>query len=130
MSITRQFIKKRTVLCLLLLVIAFYAAGIYLRYRSLYDDDLMIELIRNDERVEFEHVQLESVVMSTRFWGLFGVSSPGFGGGSTMYIRYFTAWKYSPDEVSEEDNYKKCGWVDMRHRVYMSDPLKGSWGFV
>ena len=130
MSKNRQFINKRMVLYLILLVIAFYAAWIYMRYKSLYDDDLMMDLIKNDDRVEYEHIQLESVVMSTKFWSLFGRSSPSFGRGSTLYIRYFTAWKYPPDEVSKENNYKKVGWVDMRHRIHVSIPLKGNQGFI
>ncbi|MDH5704265.1 MAG: hypothetical protein OEY99_08625 [Aigarchaeota archaeon] len=130
MSKTRKLINKRTVLCLTLLLIALYVADVYLQYRSLYDDDLMLELIKSEERVEFEYIQLEEVKMSTGFWGLLGVSSPSSGRGSTLYIRYFTAWKYNPDEVSPEDNYKKYGWVDMRHRVKVSDSLEGNVGFV
>lgn len=123
MSKTRKLINKRSVICLVLLVIAFYATWICIRYRSIYNDDLMLELIKNDERVEFEYIQLESVVPSPKFKNF-------FGSGSTMYIRYFTAWKYSPDEISIADNYKKHGWVDMRHRVHVSDPLKGDVGFI
>ena len=130
MGETKRFINKRTVLCLALLVIAFYAAGVYMRYRSLYDDDLMMELIKSDERVEFEHIQLESVVLGPKFRNPFLVSSLRFGRDSTLYIRHFTAWMYSPDEVSEADNYKKLGWVDMRHRVHVSDSLQGSAGFI
>ena len=130
MSKTRKLINKRTLLCLTLLLIALYVADVYLRYRSLYDDGLVLELIKSEERVEFEYIQLGEVKMSTGFWGLFGVSSPSFGRGSTMYIRYFTAWKYNPDEVSQEDNYKKCGWVDMRHRLKVSDSLEGNVGFI
>jgi len=70
----------------------------------------VLELIKSEERVEFEYVQLGEVRMGTGFWGLLGVSSPGSVRGSTLYIRYFTAWKYDPDEVSQEDNYKKYGW--------------------
>lgn len=130
MSKTRKLINKRTVLCLTLLLIALYVADVYFRYRSLYDEDLMLELIKNEERVEFEHVQLGEVRMGTGFWGLLGVSSPGFGRGSTLYVRYFTAWKYDPDEVDQEENYKKYGWVDMRRRVKVSDSLEGDMGFV
>jgi len=130
MSKNRQFINKRTVLCLILLVIAFYAVGLYMRYRSLYDDDLMMELIKNDEIVEYEHIQLESVVLRPKFRGIFGGSRSGFGWGFDMYIRYFTVWKYPPDEVSKADNYKKHGWVDMRHRVHVSISLKGNQGFI
>lgn len=78
MGETKRFINKRTVLCLALLVIAFYAAGVYMRYRSLYDDDLMMELIKSDERVEFEHIQLESVVLGPKFRNPFIVSSLRF----------------------------------------------------
>jgi hypothetical protein len=130
MSKTKKLINKRMLLCLTLLLITLYVAYVYLRYRSLYDDDLMLELIKSEERVEFEYVQLGEVKMSTVFWGLFGVSSPSFGRGSTLYIRYFTAWKYNPDEVNQEDNYKKYGWVDMRHRVKVSDSLEGNMGFI
>ena len=130
MSKTRKLINKRTLLCLTLLLIALYVADVYLRYRSLHDDDLMLELIKSEERVEFEYIQLGEVKMSTGFWGLFGVSSPSFGRGSTMYIRYFTAWKCNPDDVNQEDNYKKYGWVDMRHRVKVSDSLEGNVGFI
>ena len=130
MGETKRFINKRTVLCLVLLAIVFYAAGVYMRYRSLYDDDLMMELIKSDEGVEFEHIQLESVVLGPKFRNPFLVSSLRFGRGSTLYIRHFTAWMYSPDEVSEADNYKKLGWVDMRHRVHVSDSLQGSAGFI
>lgn len=130
MSKTRKLINKRTVLCLTLLLIALYFVDVYLRYRSLYDDDLILELIKSEERVEFECVQLGEVKMSTGFWGLLGLSSPSFGSGSTLYVRYFTAWKYNPDEVSPEDNYKQYGWVDMRHRVKVSDSLEGNVGFV
>lgn len=122
MSKTRKLINKGTVLGLLLLVISCYSAGIYMRYRSLYDDDLMMELIKNDERVEYEHIQLERVVPSPKV--------RTFGSDSTMYIRYFTAWKYPPEEISKVDNYKKHGWVDMKHRVHVSDPLKGNLGFI
>ena len=58
MSKTRRFINKRTALYVSLLMIVFYAADIYVRYRSLCDDDLMMELIMRDERVEYEHVRL------------------------------------------------------------------------
>lgn len=122
MDKTKRLVNKRTVLYLVLLVIAFYGAGIYVRYRSLYDDDLVMELIKSDERVEYEHVQLGSVVPSPKF--------RTFGSGSTLYIRYFTAWKYLPDEVSIEDNYKKFGWVDMRHSVHVSVSLRGTVGFI
>lgn len=101
-----------------------------MRYRSLYDDDLMMELIKSDEKVEFEYIQLESVVLSPQFKNPFLVSSPSLGRGSTLYIRYFTAWMYSPDEVRKADNYKKLGWVDMRHRVHVSISLQGSAGFI
>ncbi len=130
MNETRKLVNKRTVLCLTLLLIALYIADFYLRYRSLHDDGLVLELIRSEERVEFEHVQLGEVKMGTGFWGLLGLSSPGFEGGSTLYVRYFTAWKYDPDEVSPEDNYKQYGWVDMRRRVKVSDSLEGDVGFV
>lgn len=123
MSKTRNVINKRTVLCLLLLGVALYSAWIYVRYRSLHDDDLMMELIKNDERVEFEHIQLSRVSPSPKFKNV-------FGSGSTLYIRYFTAWKYPPDEVSKTDNYKKHGWVDMRHCVHASITLKGTEGFI
>lgn len=123
-SKTRKLSNKRTVLCLTLLLIALYVTDIYLRYRSLYDDNLMLELIKNEERVEFERIQLGKVRMSTGFWGPLGVSSQSFERGSTLYIRYLTAWKYDPDEVSQEDNYKKYGWVDMRHRMKVNDSLE------
>lgn len=130
MSKTRKLINKRTVLCLTLLLITLYVVDVYVQYRSLHDDGLMLELIKSEERVELEYVQLGEVKMSTGFWGLFGVSSPSFGKGSTMYIRYFTAWKYNPDEVNQEDNYKKYGQVDMRHSVKVSDSLEGNVGFI
>jgi hypothetical protein len=130
MSKNRKLINKRTLLCLTLLLTALYVADVYLRYRSLYDDGLVLELIKSEERVEFEYVQLGEVKMSTELWGIFGVSSPSFGRGSTLYIRYFTAWKYNPDEVNQEDNYKKYGQVDMRHRVKVSDSLEGNVGFI
>ena len=123
MNKTRNTINKRTVLYLLLLVVALYSAWIYIRYRSLHDDDLMMELIKNDERVEFEHIQLSRVSPSPKFKNI-------FGSGSTLYIRYFTAWKYPPDEVRKADNYKKHGWVDMRQRVHVSITLKGNQGFI
>jgi hypothetical protein len=123
MNKTRNAINKRTVLYLLLLVVALYSAWIYIRYRSLHDDDLMMELIKNHERVEFEHIQLSRVSPSPKLKNV-------FGSGSTLYIRYFTAWKYHPDEVSKADNYKKHGWVDMRHRVHVSIALKGTEGFI
>ena len=106
-----------------LLVIAFYAADIYVRYRSLCDDDLMLELIMRDERVEYEHVRFYRVLPTPNFMTL-------SGSGSTLYIRYFTAWKYPPDEVSIADNFKKYGWVDMRRRVHVSDPLEGDVFFI
>ena len=130
MSKTRKLINKRTVLCLTLLLIALYVADVYLRYRSLYDDGLVLELIKSEDRVEFEYVQLGEVKMGTGFWGLLGVSSPSLGRGSTLCVRYFMAWKYDPDEVDQEENYKKYGWVDMRHRVKVSDSLEGDMGFV
>ena len=123
MSKTRRLIDKRTALCVSLLVIAFYAADIYVRYRSLCDDDLMMELIKRDERVEFEHVRFDRASPSPNFMTL-------SRSGSTLYIRYFTAWKYPPDEVSMADNYKKYGWVDMRRRVHVSVPLEGDVGFI
>lgn len=123
MSKTRNAINKRTVLFLLLPVVALYVAGIYIRYRSLHNDDLMIELINNDERVEFEYIQFSRVSPSPKFKNI-------FGSGSTLYIRYFTAWKYPLDEVSKADNYKKHGWVDMRHRVHVSITLRGNQGFI
>ena len=130
MSKNRKLINKRTLLCLTLLLTALYVADVYLRYRSLYDDGLVLELIKSEERGEFEYVQLGEVKMSTELWGLFGVSVPSFGRGLTMYVRYFTAWKYNPDEVNQEDNYKKYGQVDMRHRVKVSDSLEGNVGFI
>lgn len=123
MSKTSRLINKRTALCVSLLVIAFYAADIYVRYRSLCDDDLMMELIMRDERVEFEHVRFDRASPSPNFMTL-------SRSGSTLYIRYFTAWKYPPDEVSMADNYKKYGWVDMRRRVHVSVPLEGDVGFI
>ena len=130
MSETRKSVNKRTVLCLTLLLIALYTADVYMRYRSLHDDGLVLELITSEERVEFEHVQLGEVRVGTGFWGLLGVSSPSSGRGSTLYVRYFTAWKYDPDEVGPEENYKQCGWVDMRRRVKVSDSLEGDMGFI
>ena len=130
MSKTRKLINKRMVLCLTLFLIALYVADVYIRYRFLNDDGLVLELIKGEERVEFEYVQLGEVKMSTGFWGLIGVSSPGSGMGSTLYVRYFTAWKYDPDEVSQEENYKKYGWVDMRHHVKVSDSLGEDVGYI
>jgi hypothetical protein len=83
----------------------------------------MMELINNDERVEFEHIQLSRVSPSPKFKKI-------FGSGSTLYIRYFTAWKYPLDEVSKAENYKKHGWVDMRHRVHVSIAFKGTEVFI
>ena len=123
MSKTIRFINKRTALCVSLLVITFFAADIYVRYRSLCDDDLMLELIMRDERVEYEHVRFYRVLPTPNFMTL-------SGSGSTLYIRYFTAWKYPPDEVSIADNFKKYGWVDMRRRVHVSDPLEGDVFFI
>ena len=57
MSKNRKLINKRTLLCLTLLLTALYVADVYLRYRSLYDDGLVLELIKSEERVEFEYVQ-------------------------------------------------------------------------
>ena len=130
MSKTGKLINKRTVLCLTLLLTALHVADTYLRYRSLYDDGLVLELIKSEGSVEFEYVQLGEVRMGTGFWGLLGVSSPSSGRGSTLYIRYFTAWKYDPNEVSPEYNYKQYGWVDMRRRVKVSDSLEGNVGFI
>ena len=48
MSKTMRFINKRTALCVSLLVVALYAADVYVRYRSLCDDDLMLELIMRE----------------------------------------------------------------------------------
>jgi len=123
MSKTIRFINKRTVLCVSLLVVALYAADVYVRYRSLCNDDLMMELIMRDERVEYEHVRFYRVLPTPNFMTL-------LGSGSTLYVRYFTAWEHPPDEVSMADNYKQYGWVDMRRRVYVSDPLKGDVGFI
>lgn len=123
MSKTIRFINKRTALCVSLLVIAFFAADIYVRYRSLCDDDLMMELIMRDERVEYEHVRFYRVLPTPNFMTL-------VGSGSTLYVRYFTAWKYPPDEVSMADNYKQYGWVDMRRCVHVSDPLEGDVFFI
>jgi len=123
MSKTKRFINKRTALCVSLLVIAFYAADVYVRYRSLCDDDLMMELIMRDERVEYDHVRFYRVSPSPNFMTL-------LRSGSTLYIRYFTAWKYPPDEVNIADNYKQYGYVDMRRRVHVGDPLEGDVGFI
>jgi hypothetical protein len=123
MGKTRRLINKRTVLRVLLLVVALYVADVYVRYRSLCDDDLVMELIMRDERVEYEHVRLDRASQSPGFTIV-------FGSGSTLYVRYFTAWEHPPDEVSAADNYKQHGWVDMRRRVYVSDPLKGDMGFI
>ena len=99
-------------------------------YRSLHDDDLILELINGDENVEFEYIQLGGVVMSPSVRNLLGAHSSSFGRGSTLFIRYFTAWKYPPDEVSKAENYKELGWVDMRHSVYVSIVLKGNEGLI
>ena len=123
MSKTIQFINKRTALCVSLLVFALYAADIYVRFKSLYDNDLMMELIVTDERVEYKHIQLDRVSPSPKLKTL-------YGSGSTLYIRYFTAWKYPLDEVSTADNYKKYGWVDMRRRVHVGVPLEGDMGYI
>ena len=123
MSKTIRFINKSTALCVSLLVVALYAADVYMRYRSLCDDDLVMELIMRDERVEYEHVRLDRASPSPGFTIVFGSSS-------TLYVRYFTAWEHPPDEVSVADNYKQHGWVDMRRRVHVSDPLKGDVGFI
>jgi hypothetical protein len=130
MSKTKKLINKRMVLCLTLLLIALYVADVYIRYRFLNDDGLVLELIKSYEGVEFEYVQLGEVKMGARFWGLLGVSSPSLGRGSTLYVRYFTAWKYDPNEIDQEENYKKIGWVDMRHRVKVSDSLEGDVGYI
>ena len=129
-SKTRRFINRKTVLCLILLVILIFAGGIYVCYRSLHNVDLILELINGDENVEFEYIQLGGVVLSPSVRNLFVASSSSFGRGSTLFIRYFTAWKYPPDEVSKADNYKKLGWVDMRHRVNVSIVLKGNEGLI
>jgi hypothetical protein len=129
-SKTRKLINKRTVLCLTLLLTALYVADVYLRYRSLFDDGLMLELIKGEERVEFEYVQLGEVKMNNWFLGLLGVSSPSSGRGLTMYVRYFTVWKYYLDEVNLEYKYKQSGCVDMRHHVKGSDSLEGNVGFI
>lgn len=65
----------------------------------------MLKLIKSEERVEFEYIQLGEVKISTGFWSFLGVSSQSYRKGSTMYIRYFTARKYNLDEVSQDDNY-------------------------
>ena len=82
----------------------------------------MMELI-NDERVEFEHIQLSRISPSPKFKNI-------FGSGSTLYIRYFTDWKYPLDDVRKAENYKKHGWVDIEHRVHVSIALKGTEGFI
>ena len=123
MSKTIRFINKRTVLCVSLLVVALYAADVYVRYRSLCDDDLMMELIMRDERVEYEHVRFYRVLPTPNFMTL-------LKSGPTLYVRQFTAWKYPPDEVSIADNYKKYGWVDMRRRVHVGVSLEGGVGFI
>jgi hypothetical protein len=92
-----------------------YSGWIYICYRSLHDDGLILELINGDDMVEFDYVQLGGVLLSLTVRNLFGAFSSSFGGGSTLYLRYFMAWRYPPDEVSRANNYKQLGWVDMRH---------------
>ena len=129
-SKNKKYINRKTVSSLILLVIIIFTGGIYIRYRFLHNDVLILKLINSDENVEFEYIQLGGVVMSPSVRNLFGAYSSSFGGGSTLYIRYFTAWKYPPDEVSRADNYKQLGWVDMRHWVYVSIVLNGSVGLI
>ena len=121
---------KNIFIFFILLITTFNIFQVYVKRHALYDDELMINVIQNDERVDYEYIVLEDNVVFYTLWKQILDESEYRGYKWTWFVRGFTAWQYPLDEVEPNENYKIICWVDMNQKVIIVARLHGSRGLV
>ena len=110
-------IGKGAVYLLIIGILLGWGTVVYYRYRWLRNDEAVMDCIAESDQVSYSLVELEDVEFFTKAKD--GLLEGEEMTGPTLFLRWFTAYKYPRGQVAPESNYCFDGYVDMNRRVHI-----------